>query len=162
MQIAYPKDSAATIPLDFCARAAIAFRCIRLELGYVTAGVDGPRAVPEMLRSLARGHLRAIWSQARSGIGDPRDVLRYRLAFVGLVVSAIYIIGWQVSIGMSLVLSIALFVLTTLIYFLIAKLVAATGFSYLLPHWDHMKGKSFILDLVGTNRIAALRRCARL
>ena len=103
---------------------------------------------------LARSHLRRIWVQARSGDGDPNDVVRYRLAFIGLAASSIFIIAWQVSIGMNLALSIAMFLLTTLIYFLIAKLVAATGFSYLLPDWDHMKGKSFILDLVGTNHIS--------
>ncbi len=103
---------------------------------------------------LARSHLRRIWVQARSGDGDRSDVVRYRLAFIGLAASSLYIIAWQVSIGMNLALSIAMFLLTTLIYFLIAKLVAATGFSYLLPDWDHMKGKSFILDLVGTNHIS--------
>ena len=103
---------------------------------------------------LARSHLRRIWVQARSGDGDPNDVVRYRLAFIGLAASSIFIIAWQVSIGMNLALSIAMFLLTTLIYFLIAKLIAATGFSYLLPDWDHMKGKSFILDLVGTNHIS--------
>ena len=103
---------------------------------------------------LARGHLRQIWRQARSGEGDPRDVVRYRLAFLGLLGSSIYIVVWQVWIGMNLILSIGMFFLITLIYFLIAKLVAATGFSYLLPDWDHMKGKSFILDLVGTNHIS--------
>ena len=104
---------------------------------------------------LARGHLRRVWRQVRTGEGDRDEVWRYRLALAGLVVSGLYVVGWMVGLGMSLPLAAGVFLLTALIYFLIAKLVAATGFTYLLPDWDHMKGKDFILELVGTVRLSS-------
>ncbi len=99
---------------------------------------------------LARKHLGQLGRMVSSGAGDRGEVRRYRLALLGLVLSGAYVVGWGVSLGMSLPLSVAAFALIALTYFATAKLVAATGFAYLLPNKAHVKGKSFILDLIGS------------
>ena len=99
---------------------------------------------------LARRHLRQVWHQVRSGQGEPRQVALYRLALAGLILSGLSVIGWGVQLGMSLPVSIGGFLLMTLTYFVIAKLVAATGFAYLLPNKPHIKGDSFLIELVGS------------
>ena len=99
---------------------------------------------------LARRHLRQVWHQVCSGQGEPRQVALYRLALAGLILSALSVIGWGVQLGMSLPVSIGGFLLMTLTYFVIAKLVAATGFAYLLPNKPHIKGDSFLIELVGS------------
>lgn len=99
---------------------------------------------------LARRHLREVWHQVRSGQGEPRQVALYRLALAGLILSALSVIGWGVQLGMSLPVAIGGFLLMTLTYFVVAKLVAATGFAYLLPNKPHIKGDSFLIELVGS------------
>ena len=99
---------------------------------------------------LARRHLRQVWHQVRSGEGERRQVVHYRFALAGLVLSAAYVIYWGVGLGMSLPLATGAFLLMTLVYFVTAKLMAATGFAYLLPNYSHMKGETFIFDLVGS------------
>ena len=99
---------------------------------------------------LARRHLRQVWHQVCSGQGEPRQVALYRLALAGLILSGLSVIGWGVQLGMSLPISIGGFLLMTLTYFVIAKLVAATGFAYLLPNKPHIKGDSFLIELVGS------------
>ena len=99
---------------------------------------------------LARRHLRQVWHQVRTGQGEPRQVALYRLALAGLILSALSVIGWGVQLGMSLPVAIGGFLLMTLTYFVIAKLVAATGFAYLLPNKPHIKGDSFLIELVGS------------
>ena len=99
---------------------------------------------------LARRHLAQVGRVVRSGRGDRGQVGLYRLALLGLLLSGGYVVGWGMSLGMSLPLSVAAFSLIALTYFATAKLVAATGFAYLLPNKAHVKGKSFILDLAGS------------
>ena len=99
---------------------------------------------------LARGHLRQVWWQVRKGEGDHREIVHYRFALVGLVLSAAYVIDWVVGLGMSLPLALGAFLLMTLVYFVTVKLMAATGFAYLFPHFTHMKGETFIVDLIGS------------
>ena len=103
---------------------------------------------------MARGHLRQTWRLARSGVGPPREVVRYRMAWVGLVLSGAYVVGWAVSLGMSLPLAIGSFLLMSLTFFVTSKLIAATGFAYLLPYRPFLKGVPFIVDLVGTAAIS--------
>ena len=104
---------------------------------------------------LGRQHLRRVWHQVRTGAGDPREVAHYRLVLAGLVLSAIYVVYWLVGLGMSLTLALGSFVLMTLVYFVIAKLVAATGFTYLLPRGVDMKGQTFITVLIGSAYLPA-------
>ncbi len=103
---------------------------------------------------LARGHLRSVWHQARTGVGDAVDVRHYRVALAALVLSAVYAIGWGVSIGMSLPLAILAFLLMSIVFFVTTKLVAATGFSYLTPSWANAKGQIFVTQLIGSANLS--------
>lgn len=103
---------------------------------------------------LARGHLRKVWHQVRTGLGDAGDVARYRLACLGLVASAIYVVVWQVGLGMSLPLAISTFIVTFLTYLVIVKLIAATGCAYLLSDWGHMKAETFVQELIGNAHLS--------
>ncbi len=102
---------------------------------------------------LARRHLRRVWTLAYSGVGDRREVGRYRSALLGLGLSAVYVLGWGVGLGMSLPLALLTFGAMALTYFVIVKLIAATGFPYLFPNETHAKGQSFVVELVGTVRL---------
>ena len=103
---------------------------------------------------LARGHLRAIWRQAFSGEGYQSDTRQYRWALFGLGVSGIYVTGWIMALGASPLLAVGLLLLVTLAHFVTVKLMAATGFAYLIPTHPHLKGESFILHLVGTKHLS--------
>ena len=50
---------------------------------------------------LARGHLRRVWQQVRTGTGDRAEVRLSRLVVGGLVLSAAYVMSWLVMLGMS-------------------------------------------------------------
>ena len=88
------------------------------------------------------------------GRGDRRQVGIYRLALAGLTLSALYVIAWACSLGASLPLAIGAFVLMVATFFVTIKLIAATGFPYLMPSWPNAKGSSFIVDLVGSARLS--------
>ncbi len=103
---------------------------------------------------VARGHLRRIWRQSVTAEGEPREVLRYRLALLGLAGSGIYLLVWAVGLGMSLPVAAGVLVLIWLTYFVVVKLIAATGFAYLFPNRPHLRGESFVSDLVGTEFLA--------
>ena len=102
---------------------------------------------------LARGHLRYVWQLVRWGRGDRGEVKRYRWALAGLIISGAYAIGWGVTLGVGLPLAIGGFALMVLTFFVTVKLIAATGFPYLMTHWPNAKGESFIVDLVGSSRL---------
>ncbi len=104
---------------------------------------------------IARSHLRHTWQLALRGEGDQREVARYRMAWLGLLLSAVYIIGWAMTLGMDLSLAVGSFLLMSLTFFVTAKLIAATGFAYLVPYRPFLKGAPFIVDLVGTNLFSA-------
>lgn len=103
---------------------------------------------------LARRHLRSVWRQALTGQGDVRDVRHYRLALVTALASAVYVVGWGVSLGVSLPLSIGAFLLMVMTYFVTIKLVAATGFPYLTPSWANAKGELFVTELIGSANLS--------
>ena len=103
---------------------------------------------------VARGHLRRIWRQSVTAEGEPREVLRCRLVLLGLAGSGIYLLVWAVGLGMSLPVAAGVLVLIWLTYFVVVKLIAATGFAYLFPNRPHLRGESFVSDLVGTEFLA--------
>ncbi len=104
---------------------------------------------------LARRHLREVWGSIARGEGDPADVRIYRIAAAGMAVSAVYVISFGVSLGASLPLAAATFALMTVSFFVTIKLIAATGFPYLMPTWANAKGGLFITDLVGSANLSA-------
>ena len=91
---------------------------------------------------------------AWQGGEDVRQTMLYRLILVGLVVSAAYIVIWCMGLGMGFPLAAGSLLLMTLTYFVTAKLVAATGFAYLLPNRTYLKGDMFVLDLIGSARLS--------
>ncbi len=99
---------------------------------------------------LARRHLRGVWRQVRTGKGERDEVVRYRLAVAGLVLSGACVVGWAVGLGMSPPLALGTFLLMTMTFFVMAKLIAATGFAYLFPNRPALKGESFVVELVGS------------
>lgn len=106
---------------------------------------------------IARRHLRGIWRQVLSGEGDQREVLNYRMALVGLVVSGLYVVGWAVSMGVSLPMAVGSFGLMVIAYFVTVKMVAASGIAYLYPPRVYLKGDAFFLELVGSIYVPARR-----
>ncbi len=103
---------------------------------------------------LARGHLRRVGSLIRSGCGDRGEVRRYRFAAMGLLLSSLYVITWAHSLGATLPVAAGAFVLMMLTFFVTTKLIAATGFAYLMPSWPNAKGQIFIVELVGTSQLS--------
>ena len=99
---------------------------------------------------LARRHLQTVWRQALNGEGAPAEIRRYRWALLGLAISATYVTGWIMALGASLPLAVGMLLLLVAVNFVTVKLMAATGFAYLIPNAIHIKGESFIINLVGT------------
>lgn len=98
---------------------------------------------------LARRHLREIWRQARFGTGEPSDVVRYRWALAGLALSGIYLLIWLTTLGMSLKAALLIFAVSMVTYVMIIKMIAATGCAYLLADPGHIKGITFVNELLG-------------
>ena len=103
---------------------------------------------------LARRHLREVWRLSCTGDGDPSDVRQYRVALVALALSAVYVVGWGVTLQVELPLAIGAFLLMVMTFFVTIKLVAATGFPYLTPSWANAKGELFITELIGTANLS--------
>ena len=103
---------------------------------------------------IARSHLGRTMRLAVGGGGEAGEVRRYRMAWTGLLLAGAWVIGWAMSLGMSLALALGSFLLMSLTFFVTAKLVAATGFAYLVPYRPFLKGAPFIVDLVGTTSIS--------
>ena len=104
---------------------------------------------------IARGHLRETWRMAFRVRDDTHLRRRYRFAWIGLVLSAAYVVAWAMSLGMSLALALGSFLLMSLTFFVTTKLVAACGFAYLAPYRPFVKGAPFVVDLLGTAPITA-------
>ena len=99
---------------------------------------------------IARRHLLGIWRQVRSGEGDKGEVVSYRMALLGLVASGLYVVGWAVSMGVSLPMAVGSFGLMVIAFFVTVKMVAASGIAYLYPPRVYLKGDAFFLELVGS------------
>ncbi len=104
---------------------------------------------------LARRHLKDVWKQVRSGTGDRADLFRYRLALVGMLVSAAYVIFWAIFMGVHPLAATLTFLLMALVYFVTVKLIAATGFAYLLPNRPHLKGEFMVVEMIGSAYMSA-------
>ena len=104
---------------------------------------------------LARRHLREVWRKVRTSEGDPMDVFRYRLALAGMGLSAAYVIVWAVAMGVHPLAAALSFGLMTLTYLVTVKIVAATGFAYILPNRPHLKGEFFVVEMIGSAYMSA-------
>ena len=103
---------------------------------------------------LARRHLREVAACVLHGAGDRREVRIYRAAVIAMVLSGIYVVGFGVSLGASVPVAAASLALMTVVFFVVSKLIAATGFTYLMASWANCKGAFFITELVGSSNLS--------
>lgn len=102
---------------------------------------------------LARSHLRRVWQLVRRGDGPSHEVWRYRCALGGMALTGAYVIAWAHNLGASWPVATLSFVMMVLVFFVTIKLIAATGFAYLMPAWPNAKGQIFLTELVGSSRL---------
>ena len=101
---------------------------------------------------IARGHLREVLRRVWQGGREERDaaeVISYRLALIGLVLSSSYLIGWFMSTGLSFTMALLHLCLIFVAYITVIKYIAASGFVYLFP--VGVKGGPIIQSLLGTS-----------
>ena len=103
---------------------------------------------------LARGHLGFVWRLARTGNGKTEEVSQYRAILIGLLLSGACLVGWVIGLGASVATAVGVFLLMVLGYLTTVKMIAATGLAYLYVPIAHLKGASFITDLLGTTRLS--------
>ena len=101
---------------------------------------------------IARGHLSQVWHLVRTGSGEKHEVIRYRLALAGMLLSALFTIAWGVNLGMSISTASLAFGLIALSYFVTVKLIAATGFGPAFPRYE--KGTLIVEDLIGSSHLS--------
>ena len=84
---------------------------------------------------VARGHLRETVQMALSRLRSQDDgaPVTYRTAWLGFLVSMAFLLGWFMSLGISLPTAAVQLALMFVIYFGVAKYSAATGFVFLSP-----------------------------
>jgi len=75
----------------------------------------------------ARGHLGHLWRQAVRGMPDPAEIMRPRLAFVGLALGVVSMIAWLTYTGMSLYVSILLVVGALIVFIGLSRIVCEAG-----------------------------------
>ena len=106
---------------------------------------------------IARQHLRSVWVQVRTGKGDLSEVALYRVATIGMLVSAAGVILFAAYMGVSVPLAMGVFGLMVIAYFMTVKLLAASGIAYIYPDRPYMKGESFFTELIGSIYISPQR-----
>ena len=100
---------------------------------------------------VAREHLRETFRRAFSGSGSADDgaPVSYRTAWLGLLLSAVFVGGWLLSAGMSFPATVAQMLLMFVCFFGITKYAAITGFVFLSSgEWG--KGAGIMKALAGT------------
>ena len=102
---------------------------------------------------VARGHLHRVWIAIRHGRGHPYNdgVVPYRTVAVALVVCTLFIVGWMMSIGMSITIALLQTAFLFTAYLTVAKFTAASGFTHLLPVFA--KGGGALKQFVGTRNM---------
>jgi hypothetical protein len=83
---------------------------------------------------LARGHIALAWNRAiwAKGIDDSNEPLSYRMAFIGLIGSALLLIGFAIALGLSPLTSLIFFALYFVLALAFTRIRAEAG----LP-WGH-------------------------
>ena len=102
-----------------------------------------------------RRHLRAVWRKAVYGdatIDDSQELLSYRTALIGLIVSTLYIMAWMRQAGVDLSLIAITLPATIVIYIALARFVCESGTLYLgIPTSPLDMG----FHLIGTQNLSA-------
>ena len=131
-----------------------------------SVGIEGQPATPKEILTLeahgalvilvvwsvwvARGHLKETFRKAFSGHRSEDDGLpvSYRTAWIGFLGSAIFLLGWLVSVGFNVPVALLQMALLFIIYFGMAKYAAATGFVFLRIPGN--KGVVILKSILGT------------
>ncbi len=83
---------------------------------------------------VSRGHLRDAFMKAlrpkASAVDDSEELLPYRVAFLGLGVSCLYVVAWLWQAGMDVTVIFVLLPTMFLVYFGVAKILADSGHIY--------------------------------
>lgn len=103
---------------------------------------------------VARGHLKETLKKGFNSLRSEDDgsPVSYRMAWIGLFVSACTLGGWFLSIGLNFPTMALQMLLIFICYFGITKYAATTGFTFLSPAAG--KGASIITNLVGTEHLS--------
>ena len=131
-----------------------------------SVGLEGQPATPKEILTLeghgalvvlvvwsvwvARGHLKETFQKAVSGRRSEDDgvPVSYRIAWLGFLASAIFLLGWFVSVGFNVPVALLQMALLFIIYFGMAKYAAATGFVFLRVPGN--KGVVILKSILGT------------
>jgi hypothetical protein len=96
---------------------------------------------------VSRGHLRDAFRKAlhpgRSPVDDSRELLSYREAMIGLVVSCLYIAAWLGQVGVETRMIALLIPAMFIVYLFVAKVMADSGLIYIVSPasaWDLSQG----------------------
>ncbi len=101
---------------------------------------------------VARRHLQAVWQAAvsRHRVEDnPGGVMSYRAALVLLALSGIFLVFFAMRMGMSLPVAISALLLIFVVFFVVAKYMAATGMAYFTP--PTMANGQLLESLIGSS-----------
>ena len=131
-----------------------------------SVGLEGQPATPKEILTLeahgalvvlvvwsvwvARGHLKETFQKAfsRRRSEDDGVPVTYRTAWLGFMASAIFMLGWFVSVGFNPPVALLQMAMLFVIYFGMAKYAAATGFVFLRVPGN--KGVVILKSILGT------------
>ena len=131
-----------------------------------SVGIEGQPATPKEILTLeahgalvilvvwsvwvARGHLKETFQKAFVGLRSEDDgvPVTYRAAWLGFLASAVFMLGWFVSVGFNVPVALLQMALLFIIYFGMAKYAAATGFVFLRVPGN--KGVLILKSILGT------------
>lgn len=131
-----------------------------------SVGLEGQPATPREILTLeahgalvvlvvwsvwvARGHLKETFRMAFSSRRSEDDgvPVSYRVAWLGFLASACFLLGWFVSVGFNVPVALLQMTLLFIIYFGMAKYAAATGFVFLRVPGN--KGVLILKSILGT------------
>ncbi|MCM8802047.1 MAG: hypothetical protein NC827_01890 [Candidatus Omnitrophica bacterium] len=81
----------------------------------------------------ARSYLKDIFLHSikkKDNIDDKEEVIPYRVAFWGFIISFIYMVFWMNLFGLNLLISFYFVIIIILIFFATTKIIAQTGLAY--------------------------------
>ena len=75
----------------------------------------------------ARPHIRRLWELAKRGDNDEREILSPRLAFAGLIGSALFMVGWLSTTGLDVPIAFLLVLGAILTFVALSRIVCEAG-----------------------------------
>ena len=75
----------------------------------------------------ARPHIRRLWELAKRGDNDEREILSPRLAFAGLIGSALFMVGWLSTTGLDVPIALLLVLGAILTFVALSRIVCEAG-----------------------------------